>query len=539
METGPDQAGRGGRYPAADVLNAKPPAGTDDPTPRRLLLPVLAVVFLAALDLTVVAPILPRVISDLGISAVDADRYSWIVLSYLVAYTVTVPLTGRLSDFLGRFPVFSGALALFLLGSVVAATADGLGMMILGRTLQGLGGGAMLPVSMALVADVVPIRRRAFTLGLVAAVDTFGWVLGPVWGSAVFELFDSWRAIFWLNLPVGIVAAVMLYSAGSRARPPVSRERPRLFGAVVGAAGLVAFCLALSSGGEAGLGAGQGAARLGAETNPLASWRWPLLGVSLVLLAGFIVIERRSERPILPRSLIRQRLFQAAGAANALVGVALITAMVNAPLAVALLSDSDVVATRTAVLLGSFTLAMTVGAVAGGRLVNGQGIRSTAMAGLIVGAIGFFAMWWWPSELRLGLMAATMVTAGLGLGIVIAPIGEVAIRAARLEDYGAASGLVLLARLLGMTVGLSAITAFGLERLDRRLAGLPPVTPNAGETTAEYFTRQQEVLNERIIPLTLDVIRESFVIAGIICLLAIVAVALLRDHQPGGVAPED
>ncbi|HMM43480.1 MAG TPA: MFS transporter, partial [Thermomicrobiales bacterium] len=197
MDAGPEQAGRGGRYPAADVLNAEPAAGADESTPRRLLLPVLAVVFLAALDLTVVAPILPRVINDLGISAVDADRYSWIVLSYLVAYTVTVPLTGRLSDFLGRFPVFSGALGLFLLGSIVAATADGLGMMILGRTLQGLGGGAMLPVSMALVADVVPIRRRAFTLGLVAAVDTFGWVLGPVWGSAGFELFDSWRAVFW------------------------------------------------------------------------------------------------------------------------------------------------------------------------------------------------------------------------------------------------------------------------------------------------------------------------------------------------------
>ncbi len=429
--------------------------------------------------------------------------------------------------------MFSGALALFLLGSVVAASADQLGMMIAGRTLQGLGGGAMLPVSMALVADVVPIRRRAFTLGLVAAVDTFGWVLGPVWGSAVFELFDSWRAIFWLNLPVGVVAAAMLYTVGARTRPPVTRERPRLTSATLGATGLVAFCLALSSGGEAGLGAGQGAARLGAETNPLAEWRWPLLGVALILLTAFVVAERRAARPLLPRALIRQRLFQAAGVANALVGVALITAMVNAPLAVALLSDADAVATRTAMLLGSFTLAMTVGAVAGGRLVNGLGIRMTATVGLIVAAAGFAATWSWPNDLRITLMAATMMVAGLGLGVVVAPIGEVAIRAARLEDYGAASGLVLLARLLGMTVGLSAITAYGLERLDRRLAALPPVSPLPGETTAEYFTRQQEVLNERIIPLTLDVIRESFVIAGVVCLVAIGAVALLRGRVAG------
>lgn len=517
----------------------EPAAGAGDTTPRRLLLPVLAVVFLAALDLTVVAPILPRVISDLGISAVDADRYAWIVLAYLVAYTVTVPLTGRLSDFLGRFPVFGGALALFLIGSVIAASADRLGSMILGRTLQGLGGGAMLPVSMALVADVVPIRRRAFILGLVAAVDTFGWVLGPVWGSAVFELFGSWRAIFWLNLPVGLVAAVMLYSAGSHVQRRASSQRPSLTSAAFGAGGLVAFCLALSSGGEAGLGAGQGAARLGAETNPLASWRWPLLAVSLVLFVAFVIIERRSDHPILPRALIRQRLFRAAGVANALVGVALITAMVNAPLAVALLSDADAVSLRTALLLGSFTLAMTIGAVAGGRLVNARGIRVPATAGLLIGASGFAAAWWWPNDLWLGLMAGTMAVAGLGLGIVVAPIGEVAIRAARLDDYGAASGLVLLARLLGMTVGLSAITAYGIARLDSRLAALPPVTPNPGETTADYFARQQQIVNERIIPLTLDVIRESFVIAAVVCLVAIAAVALLRSRRSAGALADD
>ena len=166
----------------------------------RLLIPVLTVVFVAALDLTVVAPILPRVISDLNINTVIADRYSWIVLSYLVAYTVTVPLTGRVSDFVGRMPVFAGALALFMVGSVVAAGAHTLGPMIVGRTLQGLGGGAMLPVSMALVADVVPRNRRAAALGMVAAVDTFGWVLGPVWGAAIDGLFGN-GAPFLAQLP--------------------------------------------------------------------------------------------------------------------------------------------------------------------------------------------------------------------------------------------------------------------------------------------------------------------------------------------------
>jgi MFS family permease len=505
---------------------------------RQLLLPVLLVVFLAALDLTVVAPILPTVIDDLGISPVDADRYSWIVLAYLVAYTVTVPLTGRVSDFVGRIPVFTAAMLLFMVGSVVVATADSLGGMILGRTLQGLGGGAMLPVSMALVADVIPTRQRAFTLGLVAAVDTFGWVLGPVWGSAISEVFNSWRAIFWLNLPLGAIAAAVLYFTRARTIPRLRQERPHLLSAVVGTVALVAFCLALSSGGEAGLSAGQGAARLGGETNPLTAYRWPLLGLSLVMFVVFLLLERRATAPILPRALIRERLFQVAGLANVLVGAALITAMVNAPLAVALLADEDAVSLDTALLLGSFTLAMTVGALIGGRVVNIISPRIAAVAGLVVAAAGFLVMHGWSDDLRIGMMSVTMAVAGLGLGIVIAPIGEVAIRASRVHDYGAASGLVLLARLLGMTVGLSGITAYGLQRLDTKLADLPPLTPQPGESTSAFFARQQTFLNDQIIPLTLDVIRETFVIAAIVCLVALLVALRLNVVARHGIDDE-
>ncbi|HUG14020.1 MAG TPA: MFS transporter [Thermomicrobiales bacterium] len=494
----------------------------------RLLLPVLSVVFIAALDLTVVAPILPTVIVDLGISAVDADRYSWIVLSYLVAYTVTVPITGRISDFAGRIPVFAVAMALFLVGSVVVATADTLGSIIAGRTLQGLGGGAMLPVSMALVADVVPVRQRAATLGLVAAVDTFGWVLGPVWGALIFEAFGSWRAIFWINLPLGAIAAAVLLTArsGARRRNPV--ELPALLPAVVGTFALVAFCLALSSGGEGSLSADQGAAQLGASTNPLADYRWQILAASLVAFVGFVLLERRAERPVLPLALIRQRVFQVAGAANLLVGSALIVAMVNAPLAIAVLSDEERASIDTAILLGSFTLAMTVGAITGGRLVNRLQPSLTAAMGLVTASTGFLMMAMWPAMVDLLLQSTTIAVAGLGLGVVIAPIGEVAIRAARDIDYGAASGLVLVARLLGMTIGLAGVTAFGLERLNRRVGDLPPISPMPGESTANYFVRQQEYLTANLIPLTLDVIHETFLIAALLCAVSIAVVSRMR-----------
>ena len=511
-------------------------ADAELPQPRplrgqlRLLVPVLTVVFVAALDLTVVAPILPRVISDLKINTVDADRYSWIVLSYLVAYTVTVPLTGRVSDFVGRMPVFAGALALFLAGSVVAAGAHTLGPMIVGRTLQGLGGGAMLPVSMALVADVVPRNRRAAALGMVAAVDTFGWVLGPVWGAAIDGLFGTWRAIFWLNLPLGVAAAVMLYFAHERGQPRSSSSRPNLLNAFVAAGLLVSFSLALSSGGEAGLGNGQGTGRLGASTNPLSSYRWPLLAVALLLLVAFVLLERRSSNPLLPRRLLNSTIFRIAALANLLVGAALIVAMVNAPLAVALLVVEDKVPRDSAALLGSFTLAMTAGALAGGRLLERFTPRVIAGAGLLVSIAGFVSMHWWPDSLRLVSMSLTMALAGLGLGVVIAPMGETAIRAAGRDSYGAASGLVLLARLLGMTVGLSGMTAYSLARLDSKVAALPAVATIPDETATAYFQRQQDYLNQQVIPLTLQVIRETFLLAAVVCALAVLVVLFMRTR---------
>ena len=496
-----------------------------------LLIPVLAVVFVAALDLTVVAPILPQVISDLGINTVDADRYSWIVLSYLVAYTVTVPLTGRISDYFGRIPVFLVATALFAAGSVVTAIAGNLGEMVTGRVLQGLGGGAMLPVSMALVADVTPRRRRAEALGLVAAVDTFGWVLGPVWGAGITALFGSWRAVFWLNLPLSIAVALWLIFTRSDLPGRARSGFPNLISAAFATAALTALSLALSSGGEAGLSAEQGTRALGGSENPLAAYRWPIFGIGIAALVGFIISEIKSREPLLPRRLLRAHLFQFSGLANVLVGGALITAMVNAPLVVALLAGEDDQPLLSAVLLGSFTLTMTVGALAGGRLTARSEARRVAALGLVVSAIGFGIMSAWPDDLQMVWMCTTMALTGVGLGIVIAPIAESAISSAGIENYGVASGLVLLARLVGMTIGLAGVTRYAIERLEMRTAALDPLRPMEGESTADYFTRQQEYVEENAVPLTLDVIHETFFVAALMCLATIVAVYWMRERR--------
>src|SRR3954451_10071749 len=178
-------------------------AGTMTGASKRALGAALMAVFLGALDLTVIATILPGMVTDLRVNAADVDRYVWIVTSYLLAYVVAIPVVGRLSDIIGRTYAFQGSLIVFGAGSLWCALANDLPSMVAGRAIQGLGGGALLPVTMALVGDLLPAGRRASALGLVGAIDTLGWVLGPIWGAMVVEIApgsDPWRWVFIVNV---------------------------------------------------------------------------------------------------------------------------------------------------------------------------------------------------------------------------------------------------------------------------------------------------------------------------------------------------
>src|SRR5215212_4770962 len=177
-------------------------------TDRRALGTALLAVLLGALDLTV-----------------------WIVNGYLLAYVVAIPVVGRLSDIVGRKFAFQASLALFLTGSIVCAVATSLPGMVAGRAIQGAGGGALLPVTMAMVGDLLPPGRRAAALGLVGAVDTLGWVVGPLWGALLVEVApgpDPWRWVFIVNVPLAVAAAVAISRVGGARPPPVKTWTSRL-----------------------------------------------------------------------------------------------------------------------------------------------------------------------------------------------------------------------------------------------------------------------------------------------------------------------
>lgn len=496
---------------------------------RQALSAALLAVFLGALDLTVIATILPAMVTDLRINAADVDRYVWIVNSYLLAYVVAIPIVGRISDLLGRTLAFQGSLVLFLMGSAICAIAGDLAVMVAGRAIQGAGGGALLPVTMALVADVLPPGRRAAALGLVGAIDTLGWVMGPLWGALLVELAPGeapWRWVFIVNIPLAIIAAVAIGRVGGakQAATPQWIRRLDIPGALLLAGTLLALNLGLSAGGELGAPTG-GSRALGGSRNPLADFVVPLMAAAAALGIAAIWRQRRAPWPLLPVRLFRDRAFSAAIAANFLVGASLIVAMVDVPVVTSLLVESSAVSRVSALMLAPFTALIAMLSFAGGRISHWLGLRFTASLGLVLVAIGYGALWLGLRQEALVAMIPGLIVAGAGFGLVFAPIGATAIDAAPDADRGVAAAMTLVFRLLGMTIGISALTAIAVRRLQGLVGNLEEIVQLPGESTADFLTRQTQVLYDIVLPISLQVVRETFLLAGAIALVGLIPAA--------------
>lgn len=504
----------------------------------------LAAVFLGAIDLTVISTVLPKMVIDLNINTADIDRYIWVVDAYLIAYIIAIPVVGRLSDVVGRGVAFQWSIGIFIIGSIAAAFASDLPQLIAARALQGAGGGALLPVTIALVGDLLPAGKRVTALGLVGAIDTLGWVLGPVWGALIVGVFsnvhNAWRWVFWINVPAGILVAIIVHR---RIGVHESSHRRKLsqvdfIGALLLGASLLLLNLGLSSGGESGVSADSAMRALGGTKNPLSAYLPFLLGGGALLLLSFIVWERRSRSPLLPLALFRNRSFSAALLANFLTGAALITAMVDVPVVIALLVSSNRISIISALLLAPFTIVMAITSFAGGFISSRLGERRTAFAGLGCVFVGFVAVWFSLRGGHYGWMTPGLIVAGAGFGLAVAPIGSTVIEAAPADDRGIASASTILFRLLGMTVGISSLTSFGIDRLQRLSRDAPRIVRGPDETTAAFLVRQNEYIQSVAIPLSVQVIRETFLLAGFIALLALIPIAYLRSRQDARIHQE-
>lgn len=492
-------------------------------------------VFLSAIDLTVIAAIMPTMIGDLGINTADIDRYIWIVNSYLIAYVVSIPIFGRLSDHVGRRWTFLACLIIFLVGSAMAAQADSLTSAVIGRAVQGLGGGGLLPVTIALAGDVLPVKMRLAGIGLISAAETLGWVVGPTWGAAIVEVIpasDPWRWAFWLNVPFLIIALFAIIRGFPRR---TGQRRSRLSnldvpGTILLATALTTSNLALSSGGDAGLQANAGLRAFGGTPHPLADEVPLLLGLTAISLVVLILWEKRTPNPILPLGLFRKPYFVAAIIANFLIGAALMAGMVNVPVIVSLVRDAGSVSRDSALLLAPLTLGVALAALASGRIATLIGAFTMTRIGIGLTVAGFALLYILVDREHLWRMSIGLGTAGLGIGLLLAPLSATALDASSTLNRGAATSTALLFRLLGMTIGMSLLTTAGVYRLQQLTSSIEPVAQEPNETTAEFLARQQAFVNEVVTPIGVQVMQETFLAAAALCALAIVPVIRMRHE---------
>jgi EmrB/QacA subfamily drug resistance transporter len=498
------------------------------PSPAAILAVVGFSVFVAADDLTVVATMLRPIIGDLGLVLPDGlNDAAWIVNAYLIAFVAVMPIAGRISDVLGRRRTFVGAYALFMLGSILIPLSTHMdaafNWFLAGRVLTALGGGAMVPVALAVIGDVYPEGRRARALGTLGAIETMGWVWGPLYGAMLVHLL-SWQWQFWLNIPLAIVGVTASWWALAEHDTPRHGARIDWLGAVLLTGTLVSLNLALL--GSAEIQSVNGLQELTGEGPDL---RWLYL-VALAAGTLFFLQQRRSAHPLLDRRIFRGRTVLLALLVNFVVGAGLVIAMVDVPLFVNSVElDLDRAAVVSGLILSAMTAAMAVASYLGGHLTERTWFKPPVLLGLSM-ATGAYA-WMgatWTSDTSYPIFAVQLALLGAGFGLTVAPTTNAVVDSAPADQRGAAASLVMVVRLLGLSVGLSALTAWGLSRFNalRSTIELPPLTDPKFESALMAAQEQ----------LTAQAIAETFTAAAVVLGAGLLATFAMRRLAATGEA---
>ncbi|MGI8485405.1 MAG: hypothetical protein ACR2OU_14220, partial [Thermomicrobiales bacterium] len=265
----------------------------------------------------------------------------------------------------------------------------------------------------------------------------------------------------------------------------------------------------------------------GGTSNPLATYAPALLLIAVVCVGALVFWERRASSPILPIALFANRTFLLVSLANVLVGAVLMVGMVDVPVVVALIANPDHAVEISAGMLASYTVGIMIMSLLSAMSIRKWGTLRVMLAGLILAATGYALLYPLLEGDHVYRMAIGLLIAGSGLGLLIAPLTSIALDQAAEQDRGAAASTALVFRLLGMTIGISALTAVAVKRLQSLIDGLAPIVQGPKEGTAEFLLRQQLFLENHAIPLSIQVVQETFLIASVLALLTIIPVVLL------------
>jgi EmrB/QacA subfamily drug resistance transporter len=399
---------------------------------------LMVTLLLAALDQTIVATALPRIVSDLG----GITQYSWVFTAYMLTSTVTVPLYGKLGDVWGRKPLFLFAIVVFLIGSALCGLAQGMTQLVLFRAVQGIGAGGLFPLSLAVIGNIVPPRDRGRWQGLIGAVFAAASIAGPAIGGFIVDN-TTWRWVFLVNLPIGGIAlAVIAVTMPWRAQQ--TEHSIDWLGAGVLAAGTASLLLGLVWGGR---------------DYPWTSGHVVVsLALAAILLVSFAVVERRAREPILPFDVLRNPIVASSVACMALVGMAMFGTISYVPLFVQGVIGTS--ATSSGVVLTPLMLGAVTTSILTGQLVSRTGrYRWNAVLGPIALTAGMLLLWRMDVHTTNREAAAAMVVAGIGIGAMMQVFVISVQNAVPAARIGSATALTQFSRQMGATVGVTVMGA--------------------------------------------------------------------------------
>lgn len=544
-------------------------ASANAATSRRpwLILALICVpVFLGSLDLTIVSAFLPEIIVKLELPVQSViDDAAWIVTGYLLAYTVSMTFMGRVSDLIGRRAVFIACLVIFGIGSLIVAEVatdarSGLAgvlynlsfrlqgerpepgqvallTIIIGRVVQALGAGALVPVSLALVGDLFPPHKRAQPLGLVGAIDTLGWVLGHLYGGIMVAFFAAnaqgfsdlfaslglrwdipdWRWLFWINIPITIAAIGLTWWALRGVKSERAKGHFDWLGALLLTGALVLLIIGLGANVEI-----SAAAASFDELGGFPAYALPALIGAALLFIGFLLTEWKVRDPLFDLRVFRRRNLSGGALVNLLIGFALMIGLVSVPILVNIRAPDATAlaeaALQAGILLSAFTVPMALAAVPGGWISARLGYGRAAALGLTLAVTGFLLVWaTWTLETPDAVIALQMALIGAGIGLTFSPISAAVINAADSDRLGSASALVIIMRLLGMTIGVALLTAIA----SNRLAAL--ASAELGQAVVDPYAAIDVYAR-----LTVQVLAEIALIGAAVCGVALVPALLLK-----------
>jgi EmrB/QacA subfamily drug resistance transporter len=433
---------------------------------------VMLGMFLAALEATVVSTAMPTVVASLG----GIERYSWVFSAYLLTSTVSLPLWGKLSDLYGRRKLYQAGVGLFLFGSVLCGVAQTMTQLVAARAVQGLGAGALVPLALTIIGEIYTIQERSRMQGFFSGVWGLASVLGPLVGGYITDQL-SWRWVFFINLPFGLLAAIVIGLTLIEPRR-TSRASIDYLGATTLTAAITLLLFALVEGWHL--------------------WGWTgwqtivVLGLSLLAFVVFGWVEKHAEEPIVPFDLLFERMFFTSTICGFLVGMAMFGAISFIPLLVQGVWGGTATAAGSA--LTPLLLFWVLTSIVGGRILPRVGVRPLVIAGATLVTIGFVVLANLGASMPHAVLYADMGVMGVGMGLIMLTLIIAVQSSVRRDRLGIATSLSMFFRSIGGAIGVATMGAVLAVSLTNRLGASAGVDANRLLDASERATMSDEML---------------------------------------------